>query len=272
MSKNTQDLVLTNLTPADALRLCCDATATLGLKIAEPNSTPLIVKQSLNLLSTGSPVTLTITFTSSSDGTVIHLEGANFGWGPLQNKHVKESVDTFRNQLESMIAEAGTQSGSTQSGESTADGLAQTTTASLLSCNVCGGKVASTAKACPHCGAPNSDVHLHKESKPPQSVEINRLKDPPIPTREPASQPVFDSRYQQSSFYCSSDDKEFLGVCGGIGHKLDVNRSLLRITLVIISFFTLFIPGIIYLLIGLGAPKLPTKGVPSPGRNHPKGH
>jgi phage shock protein PspC (stress-responsive transcriptional regulator) len=58
-------------------------------------------------------------------------------------------------------------------------------------------------------------------------------------------------------FYRSSDEKLFLGVCGGLSHKFGLQLGLVRF-LVFVSLF--FFIGWLYFG-GLFIPKLPTKNV-----------
>jgi len=58
-----------------------------------------------------------------------------------------------------------------------------------------------------------------------------------------------------SGFYCSTDDKVFLGFCGGLAHKFKMSVRTVRI-LVFISFF--FYIGWFY-FVGLFLQKHPTK-------------
>jgi phage shock protein PspC (stress-responsive transcriptional regulator) len=67
-----------------------------------------------------------------------------------------------------------------------------------------------------------------------------------------------DERY--SSFYCSSDEKKFLGLCGGLAHKFGLPLGATRFA----AFLSMFVfIGWLY-FVGLFLPKLPTKGVPRP--------
>jgi len=54
--------------------------------------------------------------------------------------------------------------------------------------------------------------------------------------------------------YCSSDDKYFLGLCGGLAHKFGLPVAVVRLIFVIASS----VIGWIYFA-GLFLPKLPTK-------------
>ena len=58
---------------------------------------------------------------------------------------------------------------------------------------------------------------------------------------------------EYNSFYRSSDEKMFLGVCAGLGHKFNMDPMIVR---VIFFFFV----GLWY-FVGLAFPELPTKDV-----------
>tara|TARA_B110000263_G_C15289562_1_gene502547 strand:+ start:164 stop:559 length:396 start_codon:yes stop_codon:yes gene_type:complete len=62
---------------------------------------------------------------------------------------------------------------------------------------------------------------------------------------------------EYDGFYRSSDEKFYLGVCGGLSHKFDIQLGLVRF-LVFCSLF--FFIGWLYFG-GLFIPKLPTKNV-----------
>ena len=58
----------------------------------------------------------------------------------------------------------------------------------LLSCEVCDGKVASNAKACPHCGAPNTQALPAEDEPPPIEDEPPPAEDEPVAPQNEASQ------------------------------------------------------------------------------------
>jgi phage shock protein PspC (stress-responsive transcriptional regulator) len=61
--------------------------------------------------------------------------------------------------------------------------------------------------------------------------------------------------YQYEGFYCSSDDKVFIGFCGGLAHKYKMNPKIVR---AVIFFTFFFYVGWLYFF-GLLLPKHPTK-------------
>ena len=65
------------------------------------------------------------------------------------------------------------------------------------------------------------------------------------------------SNDEYEGFYRSSDQKIFLGVCGGLSHKYKIQLGLVRFGFVISMFFFI---GWLYFG-GLFIPKLPTKNI-----------
>jgi len=100
----------------------------------------------------------------------------------------------------------------------------------------------------------------------PESVAA--LTPPPLPFQtngravaKSSSSPAgsnLDERY--SSFYCSSDEKKFLGLCGGLAHKFGLPLGATRFA----AFLSMFVFIGWFYFAGLFLPKLPTKGVPRP--------
>ena len=144
----------------------------------------------------------------------------------------------------------------------------------LTSCNVCQGKVASNAASCPHCGAPVGDITSQTALEPISACPACNASiadgakfctacgsptDGPVaaPTAGPPGTPY-------NALYCSSDDKQFFGLCGGIAHKMNMDPSAVRIITCLVILFTAFVPFVVYCVMGLSLPKLPTKDIPSP--------
>lgn len=145
----------------------------------------------------------------------------------------------------------------------------------LTSCSVCEGQLASNASSCPHCGAPtggNAVVQGASQSlaacgRCNASLEAGAkfCRACGTPTGAGSAGPsstAHDHRYQ--SLYCSADDKQFFGLCGGVAHKMNMDPAAVRIVTCLIILFTAFVPFVIYCVLGATLPKLPTKGVPSP--------
>ena len=65
-----------------------------------------------------------------------------------------------------------------------------------------------------------------------------------------------DERYR--SLYCSSDDKIFLGLAGGLAHKVNLPSPAMRFILFLLFWSGL---GILFYFVGLFLPKLPTRNL-----------
>jgi phage shock protein C len=58
--------------------------------------------------------------------------------------------------------------------------------------------------------------------------------------------------------YLSETDKKLSGVCGGIGEYFDIDPTLIRLSWIIVTVVTGFIPGLIaYLVVAIVIPKPP---------------
>ncbi len=68
-----------------------------------------------------------------------------------------------------------------------------------------------------------------------------------------------DERYR--GFYCSTDDKVLIGLCGGLAHKFDLDVRYVRTGMLLLGLFVIWLP---YLL-GFFLPRVPTRNVPRPG-------
>jgi phage shock protein PspC (stress-responsive transcriptional regulator) len=68
-----------------------------------------------------------------------------------------------------------------------------------------------------------------------------------------------DARYR--GFYCSTDEKVLLGLCGGLAHKFDLDIAYVRTGVVLLGVFVFWLPY----LVGFFLPRLPTRNVPRPG-------
>jgi len=65
---------------------------------------------------------------------------------------------------------------------------------------------------------------------------------------------------EYQGFYRSSDEKTFGGVCAGLAHKWNMNRSALKVIFVILGFF--YLAGVLaYIILWIGLKQLPTKDV-----------
>ena len=52
-----------------------------------------------------------------------------------------------------------------------------------------------------------------------------------------------------SNLYRSSDDKVIAGVCAGLAHKLDLNKTGLRWATALVALFLTGVPVIVYLVL-----------------------
>lgn len=60
--------------------------------------------------------------------------------------------------------------------------------------------------------------------------------------------------------YKSSDDFKISGICGGVGEYFEVDPTLIRLGIIILTIATGIIPGIIgYIVAVIIIPKKPTK-------------
>ena len=62
---------------------------------------------------------------------------------------------------------------------------------------------------------------------------------------------------EQPTLYCSSDDRWFLGLAAGLGHKLGIPSPAMRFLL----FLTIWLygTGFFFYLVGFFLPKIPTR-------------
>tara|TARA_Y100001934_G_scaffold223302_1_gene266742 strand:- start:252 stop:713 length:462 start_codon:yes stop_codon:yes gene_type:complete len=145
----------------------------------------------------------------------------------------------------------------------------------LTSCSVCGGKLASNASSCPHCGAPtdNNEVVPSASQAPAACRNCNAPLEAGAKFCTACGTPTGisatglapttqDHRYQ--SLYCSADDKQIFGLCGGVAHKMNMDPAAVRIITCLVILFTAFVPFVIYCVLGATLPKLPTTDIPSP--------
>ena len=62
-----------------------------------------------------------------------------------------------------------------------------------------------------------------------------------------------------SNLYRSSDDKVIAGVCAGLAHKLDLNKTGLRWATALVALFLTGVPVIVYLVLWAILNERPTK-------------
>jgi phage shock protein PspC (stress-responsive transcriptional regulator) len=132
-------------------------------------------------------------------------------------------------------------------------------------CGFCGKEVQDSAVVCLSCGCEPVSGHGYcikcgSEVKPEQVVCLqcgSGLKRAGGNKKSSVSGNA-ESSDKYSSFYCSSDDKVFLGLCGGLAHKYGKSTGMVRFFVFIITMFVAWIPY----LVGLVLPSLPTKRIP----------
>lgn len=62
-----------------------------------------------------------------------------------------------------------------------------------------------------------------------------------------------------SNLYRSSDDKVIAGVCAGLAHKLDLNKTGLRWATALVALFLTGVPAIVYLVLWAVLNERPTR-------------
>ena len=64
-----------------------------------------------------------------------------------------------------------------------------------------------------------------------------------------------------NDLYRSSDDKVIAGVCAGIAHRFNLNKTGLRWVVVLVTLFFTGVPAIVYLILWAILKDRPTAGV-----------
>jgi len=124
-----------------------------------------------------------------------------------------------------------------------------------MHCRNCGKEVNEKAVACTSCGLPPL-----LETKFCQECGVETNEKQIVCVKCGCSLGKGQAHHQSKEksdydgFYCSSDDKVILGVCGGLAHKFGISTIIVRIA-------ALFIPGWPLYFIGFVLPKLPTKNL-----------
>ncbi len=130
-------------------------------------------------------------------------------------------------------------------------------------CRNCGNEVAEGAAICVNCGFdPTTESNFCNncgvETQPKQVACIScgtGLVTKVVKTSSKVGNSNLSSEYD--GFYRSSDEKMFLGVCGGIAHKYNLSLGMVRFLFFLASWFFI---GWVYFA-GLFMPQLPTKNV-----------
>lgn len=103
---------------------------------------------------------------------------------------------------------------------------------SLSKCPYCAEEIQPDAIKCKHCGS-----------------WLSGNPDGPFPASQPIAAP------QPLRFTRSSRDKMFFGVCGGLGHYLGIDPTLVRIAVAVATFFSAVFPGVVlYVILGFVVP------------------
>ena len=113
----------------------------------------------------------------------------------------------------------------------------------IIRCKGCNAPIGEHVLRCEFCGMMNKAAAQSLEPTPP-------LEEIEVPEEEGMTK---DSRY--NSVYCSSDDKVFLGVAGGLAHKLNLPSPAVRFILFLVFWSGVAIP---FYFVGFFLPRLPT--------------
>ena len=115
-----------------------------------------------------------------------------------------------------------------------------------IRCKGCNAPIGVHVLRCEFCGTINEPA-----AQPVEQVQSLERID--VPEEEGMTK---DSRY--NSVYCSSDDKVFLGVAGGLAHKLNLPSPAVRFILFLVFWSGVAIP---FYFVGFFLPRLPTLNV-----------
>ena len=116
----------------------------------------------------------------------------------------------------------------------------------IIRCKGCHAPIGAHVLRCEFCGMTN-------EAAAQTDQRIQPLEEAPSEQEEAMTK---DSRYD--SVYCSSDDKVFLGVAGGLAHKLNLPSPAVRFILFLVFWSGVAIP---FYFVGFFLPRLPTQHV-----------
>jgi hypothetical protein len=101
LSKAASTLTLPGLTTDDALKLSRQVVADLGWKIEAEDAQGLVIKEYIEAygVSMVNPVKIKLRVEGTTAAVIISLATSNFGFGPIQNRHVEGQTLAFRNRL-----------------------------------------------------------------------------------------------------------------------------------------------------------------------------
>lgn len=90
---------------ADAVRIGKEAVEDIGWRVLDQRQDGLRCRVAWSIFSTTWPITVTMVCSGNADGSAtILLSASNFGFGPVQAKHVTGPVGTLRNRIELIVA------------------------------------------------------------------------------------------------------------------------------------------------------------------------
>ena len=69
-----------------------------------------------------------------------------------------------------------------------------------------------------------------------------------MPKKKPVQKPVIKN---DNKLYTSKDDQVIFGVCGGLGHKYNVDPIIFRIMFTILCLCTPLPAGLVYFILGV---------------------
>lgn len=128
-----------------------------------------------------------------------------------------------------------------------------------MHCRNCGKEVNENAAACIGCGLPPLSENKYCQECGTETIEkqIMCVKCGCSLGQGSTSKNVSSGKSgtEYEGIYCSSDDKIFFGLCGGLAHKFGLQTSIVRVVAVFSAFFVI---GWLYFA-GLFLPKHPTK-------------
>ncbi|HEV2901370.1 MAG TPA: hypothetical protein VGX71_26715 [Pseudaminobacter sp.] len=100
MSRHEEELML-QLSLAESLSACDRAASGSGWRVTARQATSIrCIETSQNAFGFTNPAQVTIALTETGDSTRVMLSASNFGFGPIQSKHVREQAKQLSRQIE----------------------------------------------------------------------------------------------------------------------------------------------------------------------------